>query len=115
TGLYPLGSCTMKHNPRLNEKAARHPGFAQIHPLQPDGTIQGALQVIYTVQQLLSKLSGLPGVTLNPPAGPHGQFAGIMVIHKGHEAKGQQRKIGPIPASAQGTNPATAAACRYET
>src|SRR5437868_381811 len=66
TGLYPLGSCTMKHNPRLNEKIARFAGFNAIHPLQPESTIQGALEVIYTVQQWLSKLSGLPHVTLNP-------------------------------------------------
>src|SRR5471030_2299627 len=86
SGLYPLGSCTMKHNPRLNEKMARLPGFAQLHPLQPESTIQGALEVIYTVQQWLAKLSGLPAVTLNPAAGAHGEFAGIMVIHKAHAA-----------------------------
>jgi len=115
TGLYPLGSCTMKHNPRLNEKVARHPGFAQIHPLQPEETVQGALEVIYTVQQWLAKLSGLPHVTLNPAAGAHGEFAGIMVIHKAHEEKGRARKTVLIPDSAHGTNPATAAACGYET
>ncbi|MFO0388163.1 MAG: aminomethyl-transferring glycine dehydrogenase subunit GcvPB [Alphaproteobacteria bacterium] len=115
TGLYPLGSCTMKHNPRLNEKVARHAGFAQIHPMQPDSTIQGALEVIYTVQQWLSELSGLPHVTLNPAAGAHGEFAGIMVIHAAHAAKGKPRKVVLIPDSAHGTNPATAAACGYET
>lgn len=114
-GLYPLGSCTMKHNPRLNEKIARHPGFALAHPLQPDATVQGALEVIYSVQQWLSKLSGLPHVTLNPAAGAHGEYAGIMVIHKAHEAKGRARKVVLIPDSAHGTNPATAAACGYET
>ena len=115
SGLYPLGSCTMKHNPRLNEKVARHAGFAQIHPMQPDSTIQGALEVIYTVQQWLSELSGLPHVTLNPAAGAHGEFAGIMVIHAAHAAKGKPRKVVLIPDSAHGTNPATAAACGYET
>ena len=115
TGMYPLGSCTMKHNPRLNEKVARHPGFAQIHPLQPENTMQGALEVIYTVQQWLCKLSGLPHATLNPAAGAHGEFAGIMVIHKAHEARGKVRKTVLIPDSAHGTNPATAAACGYET
>ena len=114
-GLYPLGSCTMKHNPRLNEKMGRLPGFALSHPLQPENTVQGALEVIYTVQQWLAKLSGLPHVTLNPAAGAHGEFAGIMVIHKAHEAKGRQRKTVLIPDSAHGTNPATAAACGYET
>jgi glycine dehydrogenase subunit 2 len=115
TGLYPLGSCTMKHNPRLNEKLARAPGFAQLHPLQPESTIQGALEVIYTVQEWLSKLSGLPHVTMNPAAGAHGEYAGIMVIHKAHEMKGKVRKVVLIPDSAHGTNPATAAACGYET
>lgn len=114
-GMYPLGSCTMKHNPRLNEKAARHPGFAQIHPLQPEETVQGALEVIYNVQHWLSKLSGLPHVTLNPAAGAHGEFAGIMVIHKAHAAKGRARKIVLVPDSAHGTNPATAVACGYDT
>lgn len=114
-GLYPLGSCTMKHNPRLNEKMARLPGFNAIHPLQPEETVQGALELMYTVQQWLAKLSGLPAVTLNPAAGAHGEFAGIMVIHKAHEAKGKVRKIVLIPDSAHGTNPATAAACGYET
>ena len=115
SGLYPLGSCTMKHNPRLNEKVARHAGFAQIHPMQPDSTIQGALEVIYTVERWLAELSGLPHVTLNPAAGAHGEFAGIMVIHAAHAAKGKPRKVVLIPDSAHGTNPATAAACGYET
>ncbi|MEJ0009912.1 MAG: aminomethyl-transferring glycine dehydrogenase subunit GcvPB, partial [Alphaproteobacteria bacterium] len=114
-GLYPLGSCTMKHNPRLNEKLARLPGFAGIHPLQPEETVQGALEVIHTVQHWLSELSGLPHVTLNPAAGAHGEFAGIMVIHKAHEKRGRARKVVLIPDSAHGTNPATAAACGYET
>ncbi len=115
-GLYPLGSCTMKHNPRLNEKMGRLPGFAQIHPLQPASTVQGALAAIYQVQEWLAKLSGLPHVTLNPAAGAHGEFAGILVIHRAHTAAGQtHRKVVLIPDSAHGTNPATAAACGYET
>jgi len=114
-GMYPLGSCTMKHNPRLNEKVARHLGFAGLHPLQPESTIQGALEVIHTLEQWLSKLSGLPAVTLNPAAGAHGEFAGIMAIRKAHEAKGNPRKIVLVPDSAHGTNPATAVACGYET
>lgn len=115
TGLYPLGSCTMKHNPRVNEKVARLPGFAHLHPLQDESMAQGALEVIHTLQQWLATLSGLPGVTLNPAAGAQGELAGIMVIHKAHEAKGKQRKVVLIPDSAHGTNPATAAACGYET
>ncbi|MFW0777773.1 MAG: aminomethyl-transferring glycine dehydrogenase subunit GcvPB [Rickettsiales bacterium] len=115
TGLYPLGSCTMKHNPRLNEKVARHPGFAGLHPLQPESTIQGALEVMHTLEQWLSRLSGLPAVTLNPAAGAHGEFAGIMTIRKAHEAKGKPRKLVLVPDSAHGTNPATAVACGYET
>ncbi|MGE0753613.1 MAG: aminomethyl-transferring glycine dehydrogenase subunit GcvPB [Alphaproteobacteria bacterium] len=114
-GLYPLGSCTMKHNPRLNEKAGRMPGFAGIHPLQPESTVQGALELIYTLQGWLAELSGLPHVTLNPAAGAHGEFAGIMVIRAAHEAKGNARKVVLIPDSAHGTNPATAIACGYET
>jgi glycine dehydrogenase subunit 2 len=118
-GLYPLGSCTMKHNPRLNEKIARHPGFANIHPLQPEETVQGALELAYHLQEWLATLSGLPGVTLNPAAGAHGELAGIMVIHKAHQVKQAQgakpRKVVLIPDSAHGTNPATAASCGYET
>lgn len=114
-GLYPLGSCTMKHNPRLNEKVARHPGFAGIHPMQPESTVQGAFEVIHTLQNWLSELSGLPHVTLNPAAGAHGEFAGIMTIRAAHEAKGNPRKIVLIPDSAHGTNPATAISCGYET
>ncbi len=115
TGFYPLGSCTMKHNPRLNEKLARLPGFGGIHPLQPASTVQGALAVIHKTGQWLCELSGLPGVTLNPAAGAHGELAGMMVIRRAHEAKGNPRKIVLVPDSAHGTNPATAAACGYKT
>jgi glycine dehydrogenase subunit 2 len=113
TGFLPLGSCTMKHNPRLNEKLARLDGFANIHPLQPAETVQGAYKLMYELQEWLAELSGLPGVTLNPAAGAHGELAGIMVIHAAHVAKGNPRKIMLIPDSAHGTNPATAAACGY--
>jgi glycine dehydrogenase subunit 2 len=115
SGFYPLGSCTMKHNPRLNEKVARLPGFAQAHPLQPDSTAQGALALMYELQQWLSELSGLPGVTLNPAAGAHGELAGMMVIRRAHEKKGNPRNIVLVPESAHGTNPATAALCGYKT
>jgi glycine dehydrogenase subunit 2 len=114
-GFFPLGSCTMKHNPRLNEKLARLPGFAHIHPLQPESTIQGALRVMFELQLILGELTGLPGVCLAPAAGAHGELAGIMTIRRAHEAKGQgHRKIMLVPDSAHGTNPATAAMCGYE-
>ena len=112
--LYPLGSCTMKHNPRLNEKLARLPGFANIHPMQDDSSVQGALEVMHNLENWLAKLSGLPAVTINPAAGAHGELAGMMVIRKCHESKGQPRKIVLVPDSAHGTNPATAAACGYK-
>lgn len=110
---YPLGSCTMKHNPRLNEKTARLPGF-NIHPMQPDASVQGALALMWELQHYLCELTGLPGVTLNPAAGAHGELAGVLVIHAAHAARGRQRKIVLVPDSAHGTNPATAAMCGYE-
>lgn len=114
-GFFPLGSCTMKHNPRLNEKMARLPGFAHIHPLQPEATVQGALRVMWELQEILGELTGLPGVCLAPAAGAHGELAGIMTIRRAHEAKGQgHRKIMLVPDSAHGTNPATAAMCGYQ-
>ncbi len=114
-GFFPLGSCTMKHNPRLNEKVARHPGFAQAHPLQPQETVQGALRVMHDLQNILAELTGLPGVCLAPAAGAHGELAGIMTIRRAHEMNGQDhRRVILIPDSAHGTNPATAAMCGYE-
>lgn len=113
-GFFPLGSCTMKHNPRLNEKAARMKGFAQIHPAQPTKTVQGALAVMYDLQEKLAELTGLPGICLSPAAGAHGELAGMMTIRRAHEAAGQaQRNIVLVPDSAHGTNPSTAAACGY--
>ena len=113
-GFFPLGSCTMKHNPRLNEKMARLPGFAHIHPLQPENTVQGALRLMYELQEILAELTGLPGICLAPAAGAHGELAGIMTIRRAHEAKGQgHRNIMLVPDSAHGTNPATAAMCGY--
>lgn len=110
---YPLGSCTMKHNPRINEKTARLDGFANIHPSQPISSIQGALELMYNLQNWLSELSGLPGVTLMPAAGAHGELAGIMVIKKALEARGEKRNLIIVPDSAHGTNPATAAMCGF--
>ena len=112
TGLFPLGSCTMKHNPRQNEKFARLPGFA-LHPLQPESTTQGALALMHQLSYWLSTLSGLSGITLNPAAGAHGELTGMMIIRKAHEDAGNARKIVLIPDSAHGTNPATAAMCGY--
>ncbi|NCC21715.1 MAG: glycine dehydrogenase subunit 2 [Alphaproteobacteria bacterium] len=115
SGFFPLGSCTMKHNPRLNEKLARLPGFANLHPMQPESTVQGALEVMYTLQQYLGELTGLPGVCLAPAAGAHGELAGMMTIRRAHEARGEvQRDTVLIPDSAHGTNPATAAICGYK-
>ncbi|MDB2415109.1 aminomethyl-transferring glycine dehydrogenase subunit GcvPB [Rickettsiales bacterium] len=114
SGFYPLGSCTMKHNPRLNEKVARFDGFANLHPLQPASTIQGSLKLMHELENYLAELSGLPAVTLNPAAGAHGELAGMMVIRKRHEDKGRARNIVLVPTSAHGTNPATAAFCGYK-
>lgn len=115
-GFFPLGSCTMKHNPRLNEKLARLPGFAHIHPLQPESTVQGALELMYELQHWLGELTGLPGVCLTPSAGAHGELAGMMTIRRAHEKKGEikKRRIVLTPDSAHGTNPATAVMCGFE-
>ena len=109
-GLFPLGSCTMKHNPRLNEKVARMPGFADVHPLQPVDTVQGALAVINELAFWLIELSGMHGVAMSPKAGAHGELCGILCIKAALEAKGEgHRKVILVPESAHGTNPATAA------
>src|SRR5437868_7334846 len=113
SGLYPLGSCTMKHNPRLNEKMARLPGFADVHPLQPLSTVQGALELIDTLAHWLKTLTGMPAVALPPAAGAHGELCGIMTIRAALEARGDKRSRILVPESAHGTNPATAAACGY--
>lgn len=115
-GFYPLGSCTMKHNPRLNEKMARLSGLADIHPLQDQSTVQGALELMYNLQNWLSTLTGLGAASLAPAAGAQGEFAGILVIKKAHEKNGEAdtRKIILIPDSAHGTNPATAAMCGFQ-
>ena len=114
-GFFPLGSCTMKHNPRLNEKMARLPGFAHIHPMQPESTVQGALELMHNLQHWLGELTGLRSVCLTPSAGAHGELAGMMTIRRAHEQKGEtQRKIVLTPDSAHGTNPATAVMCGFE-
>ena len=112
-GLFPLGSCTMKHNPRLNEKVAGLPGFADIHPLQPESTVQGALGVMDQLAHWLTTLTGMPGVALSPKAGAHGELCGLMTIRAALEARGNARARVLVPESAHGTNPATAALCGY--
>jgi glycine dehydrogenase subunit 2 len=113
SGLYPLGSCTMKHNPRLNEKLARLPGLADIHPLQPLSTVPGALELIDTLAHWLKTLTGMPAIALPPGAGAHGELCGMMTIRAALEAQGDARARVLVPESAHGTNPATAAACGY--
>lgn len=108
-GLFPLGSCTMKHNPRLNEKVARMKGFADVHPLQPQETIQGALAVINQLAEWLMKLTGMFGVAMTPKAGAHGELCGILCIKAALDARGEDRPVLLVPESAHGTNPATAA------
>jgi len=112
-GLFPLGSCTMKHNPRLNEKIARLPGFADIHPLQPTDTVQGALALIDLVGHWLVTLTGMNSVAMSPKAGAHGELCGLLAIRSALEARGDARSVVLVPESAHGTNPATAAFCGY--
>ena len=112
-GLYPLGSCTMKHNPRLNEQMARAPGFADVHPLQPQSTVQGALAVMQTLAGYLLELTGMAGVALSPKAGAHGELCGMLAIKAAHDAAGSKRHVVLVPESAHGTNPATAAFMGY--
>ncbi len=109
TNFYPLGSCTMKHNPRANEAAAAVPGFAGIHPLQPESQVQGALQVAYEAQDLLSEISGFPAVSLQPMAGAQGELTSILMVKKFFEDAGdEERTTVLVPSTAHGTNPATA-------
>jgi glycine dehydrogenase subunit 2 len=112
-GFFPLGSCTMKHNPRLNEKIARLPGFADIHPLQPVSTVQGALEVMNELAHWLITLTGMHGVAMSPKAGAHGELCGMLCIRAALEARGDAREVVLVPESAHGTNPATAAFANY--
>jgi glycine dehydrogenase subunit 2 len=112
--IYPLGSCTMKHNPRLNEKMARLPGFADIHPLQPQSTVQGALALMDELAHWLKTLTGMPAVALSPKAGAHGELCGLLAIRAALEARGDARRTVLAPISAHGTNPATAAMAGYQ-
>jgi len=113
-GPFPLGSCTMKHNPRLNEKVARLPGFADVHPLQPVSTVPGALDVMNQLANWLIELTGMASVALSPKAGAHGELCGLLCIRAAHDAAGETRDVILVPESAHGTNPATAAFAGYK-
>lgn len=108
-GFYPLGSCTMKYNPRVNEEAAAQPGFTQLHPLQPVETVQGAMEVIHTAEKMLCEITGMDGMTFQPAAGAHGEYTGLLLIRKYHQSRGDTARTKIIvPDSAHGTNPASA-------
>jgi glycine dehydrogenase subunit 2 len=110
TGFYPLGSCTMKYNPKINEEVSRLSGFAHIHPLQPIETIQGALGLLYETQEWLKEISGFEAVSLQPAAGAHGELTGVLIVRAYHQARGDIKRVKMlIPDSAHGTNPATSA------
>src|ERR1039457_4121418 len=113
-GMYPLGSCTMKYNPRVNEFVARLEGIAEAHPYQPESLSQGALEVIRLLQSCLLDITGMDAITLQPAAGAHGEFTGILLVRAYHQSRGNPRRKIIIPDSAHGTNPATAAVCGYQ-
>lgn len=116
SGFYPLGSCTMKYNPKINENVARYNGFAHIHPLQDESSVQGALELLYDLQQHLKEITGMDEVTLQPAAGAHGEWTGLMMIRAFHEANGDSNRTKVIvPDSAHGTNPASATVAGLET
>jgi glycine dehydrogenase subunit 2 len=112
-GMYPLGSCTMKYNPRVNEFVSRIEGLAEAHPYRPDSLAQGVLEVIDLLQRCLLDITGMDAITLQPAAGAHGEFTGILLTRAWHESQGNPRRKVLIPDSAHGTNPATAAICGY--
>lgn len=115
TGFYPLGSCTMKYNPKVNEDMARLSGFANIHPYQHEDLCQGALELMAKTEQYLAEVAGMSRVTLQPSAGAHGEFTGLMIIRAYHKHRGENRTKVIVPDSAHGTNPATANVCGYKT
>jgi glycine dehydrogenase subunit 2 len=114
TGFYPLGSCTMKHNPKLHERVAALPGHAKLHPLQEPGQSQGALELMWRLQHALGEISGLPHVSLQPSAGSHGELAGVLLTRAYHEDRGEHRTKVLTPDTAHGTNPATVTMAGYE-
>ena len=115
TGLYPLGSCTMKYNPKINEETARLPGFIYTHPLQSEDTVQGNLALMFQLQEWLMEISGFDAVSLEPAAGAQGELTGVLIIRAYHLSRGQlNRKKILIPDSAHGTNPASSSLCGFE-
>ena len=109
TNFYPLGSCTMKYNPKINDELANLPGLADIHPLQPEETVQGAIRLLKDLQDDLGEITGLPGVSLAPLAGAQGEYAGLLIARSYHESRSDhERTVAIIPDSAHGTNPASA-------
>ncbi|HUO71384.1 MAG TPA: aminomethyl-transferring glycine dehydrogenase subunit GcvPB [Solirubrobacteraceae bacterium] len=114
TGFYPLGSCTMKHNPKLHERVAALPGHARLHPLQDPSHAQGALELMWRLQDALAEISGLPHVSLQPSAGSHGELAGVLITRAFHEDHGERRTQVLTPENAHGTNPATVTMAGYE-
>ncbi|MCY0876340.1 MAG: aminomethyl-transferring glycine dehydrogenase subunit GcvPB [Firmicutes bacterium] len=115
TGFYPLGSCTMKYNPKRHEQAARLPGFALLHPYQPEETVQGALEMMHRLQNHLAEITGMDAVSLQPAAGAAGEWTGLMMIRAYHEQRGERRTKVIVPDSAHGTNPASAAIAGFTT
>jgi glycine dehydrogenase subunit 2 len=113
-GLYPLGSCTMKYNPKLCDDMAGLPGATRIHPFQPEETVQGALAMMWELQEMLKEVGGLDSVTLQPAAGAHGEWTGMMLVRAYHRKRGDDRKVVILPESAHGTNPASAAMAGFE-
>jgi len=107
SGFYPLGSCTMKHNPRLHERVAALPGHARLHPLQDPERAQGALELMWNLQEALAEIAGLPHVSLQPSAGSHGELAGVLLTRAYHEDRGEMRHKVLTPDTSHGTNPAT--------
>ncbi|WP_110955059.1 aminomethyl-transferring glycine dehydrogenase subunit GcvPB [Anaerosinus massiliensis] len=114
SGFYPLGSCTMKYNPKVNEDVCRYAGFASLHPLQQPESVQGALKILYDMQQYLAEIAGMDAVTMQPVAGAHGELTGLKLICAYHRYRGQDRTKVIVPDSAHGTNPASAAVCGLE-
>jgi glycine dehydrogenase subunit 2 len=114
-GLYPLGSCTMKYNPKVNERVARMPGFAGVHPMQPESTLEGALELMWRLERCLCELGGFARVTLQPAAGAHGELAGVMMIRAYHKERGKAPTKVLVPDSAHGTNPASCTLNDYQT
>lgn len=114
-GFYPLGSCTMKYNPKINEEAAALPGFTQVHPLAPESSVQGSLEVMYLLQESLAEITGMDAVTLQPAAGAQGEMTGLMLIKSYHGSRHDAKRTKIlVPDSAHGTNPASAAMCGYQ-